>query len=245
MPRKFFKMSSAAVPSEAFSAMLFLITRYLPPAARMTLRNSKSCATPNLSQPAPNTPPHPPRPSRRSARSFILSSFFFISTPARELERRLGAEYRHIQRYARPHGRAKGSALDVLAFGRGRLGFNHGADEAGSVFDQLFRRKADLADRGMDDSGFVHAELDFAGLDFLDRFRHVLGDRAGFRIGHQTARAENLAEFADRAHHVGRGDHGVEIRPAFGLDLVDHVVAAHEIGAGFFGFLLLVAAGDH
>src|ERR1039458_8019414 len=51
----------------------------------------------------------------------------------------------------------------------------------------------------------------------------VLGDRAGLRIGHQPARAEDLAEFADRAHHVGRGDHGVVIRPAFGLDLVDHV----------------------
>src|ERR1019366_3941274 len=52
-------------------------------------------------------------------------------------------------------------------------------------------------------------------------------------------------EFADGAHHVGRGDYGVEIRPPFGLDFGDHVFAAHVIRARFLGLAQFIAAGDH
>ena len=68
-------------------------------------------------------------------------------------------------------------------------------------------------------------------------------DRAGLRVGHQAARAEHLAELADRAHHVGRRDDGVEVHPA-ALDLVDQLLAADEVGAGLLRFLLLVGAGN-
>jgi hypothetical protein len=53
-----------------------------------------------------------------------------------------------------------------------------------------------------------------------------------FGFGIRPARAEHLAELADRAHHVGRGDDGVEVHEA-ALDLLDHLLAADDVGAGF------------
>ena len=93
-------------------------------------------------------------------------------------------------------------------------------------------------------AGLVDAELHLAGLDLLDRLGDVERDGAGLRVRHQAAGAEDLSELTDRAHHVRRGDDGVEVGPAT-LDLLDHLVAADEVGAGFLRFLLLVALGDH
>ena len=95
----------------------------------------------------------------------------------------------------------------------------------------------------VDDPALVDAELDLAGLDLLDRLGDVDGDGAGLRVGHEAARPEHLAELAHDAHHVGSGDHGVEVRPP-ALDLVDEVVAADGVGAGVLGFFLLVGSGD-
>ena len=50
---------------------------------------------------------------------------------------------------------------------------------------------------------------------------------------------------ANRLHHVGRRDQRVEVGPVFLLDLLDHFFAADEIRARRFGFLHLVAGGDH
>ena len=102
----------------------------------------------------------------------------------------------------------------------------------------------DLADRGVDDRRLVDAELDLAGLDLLHRLADVERHRARLRVRHEAARAEHLPEPSDRLHHVGRGDHGVEVEPAL-LDLRDHVVAAHEVGAGVLRLLELLARGDH
>ena len=101
----------------------------------------------------------------------------------------------------------------------------------------------DLADRGVHDTGLVDAELDLAGLDFLDRPGDVDRDRSGLRVRHQAARAEHLTELADGAHHVRRRDDRVEVGPA-ALDLVDQLLAADEVGAGLLRFFLLVAAGN-
>ena len=78
----------------------------------------------------------------------------------------------------------------------------------------------------------------------LTALRDLERDGAGLRVRHQAARAEHLAETADRAHHVGRRDDGVEIHPA-AVDLLDDFFAGHVIGAGVLRFLLLLAAGDH
>ena len=50
---------------------------------------------------------------------------------------------------------------------------------------------------------------------------------------------------ADRPHHIRGSDHRIEIRPALRLDLVHHVLAAHEIRPGFGRLALFIAAGDH
>ena len=97
----------------------------------------------------------------------------------------------------------------------------------------------------VNNAGLVHAELHFTGLDLFHRLDHVHRDGAGLGVRHEAARPENLTQLTHRAHHVRGSDHGVEIGPAFRLDLVDHVVAAHKIGPGFGGLALFIAASDH
>ena len=144
-----------------------------------------------------------------------------------------------------PMRRAQRRALYIFAFRRRRLRLQHRRDQARGILHQLGRGETGLADRSVNDSGLIDTKFHFTGLHFLNGFRHVGGHGSGFGIRHQTARSEDLAEFTHRAHHVRRGDHGVEIGPALRLNLVDHVFAAHEIGAGFGGFALLVAARDN
>ena len=62
-------------------------------------------------------------------------------------------------------------------------------------------------------------------------FVDVERDRADLGVRHEAARTEDTAELTDRAHHVGRRDHAVEVHEAF-LDLGHELVAAGEIGAG-------------
>jgi hypothetical protein len=67
---------------------------------------------------------------------------------------------------------------------------------------------------------------------------------AGLRVRHETTGAEHATETADLAHHVGGGDHGVEVEPAAG-DLLDQLVATDDVGAGLTGGLRLVGVGEH
>ena len=60
---------------------------------------------------------------------------------------------------------------------------------------------------------------------------HVEGDRPGLRVRHLAARAEDAAELADDAHHVGRRDRDVEVVEAL-LDLRGEVGGADDVGAG-------------
>ena len=81
-------------------------------------------------------------------------------------------------------------------------------------------------------------------LDLADGAVEVERDRAGLGVGHQAAPAEDAAEPADLAHHVGRRERDVELQPA-GLDLLDEVLAADLVGAGAERLLALVALGEH
>src|SRR6266699_2047075 len=108
------------------------------------------------------------------------------------------------------------------------LGLHHGLDHRVGVLRQLCALKLDFADGTMDNAGLVHTKFHFAGLDFLDGFGNIKSNRAGFRVGHQPARPQHLAELTGRAHHVWRSDHGIVIRPAF-HDLLDDVIAADKI----------------
>ena len=71
----------------------------------------------------------------------------------------------------------------------------------------------------------------------------VAHDRAGARVRHQPAAAEDAAEAADLAHLVGHRDGGVELEPA-ALDLLHQIVDAGIVGAGLPRDPLGLARGE-
>ena len=95
----------------------------------------------------------------------------------------------------------------------------------------------------MRDAVTVGAVLHAAALELLDGLRHVVGDGAELRVGHETAGAEDLAETADLAHLIGRGHSGVEVELA-GLNLLHELVGAHDVGTGLLGGLGSGALGE-
>src|SRR5690242_17517766 len=73
---------------------------------------------------------------------------------------------------------------------------------------------------------------------------HVHRDRAGLRVRHLPARAEDAPELADDAHLVGRRDGDVEVVEAF-LDAGRQVVRADDVRAGLLSLTGLVAVGEN
>ena len=102
----------------------------------------------------------------------------------------------------------------------------------------------DLADAGVDDARLLDAVLDLAGLGLAHGVADVERDGADLGVRHEAARTEDATELTDRAHHVGRRDHAIEVHEAF-VDLRDQVVAAGEVGAGLAGLALFLALGEH
>ena len=78
----------------------------------------------------------------------------------------------------------------------------------------------------------------------LHSLAHLERDGAGLGVGHEAAGAEDPAQLADHAHHVGSGDGGVEVEHA-ALDQSGQVFGAHDVGAGCFGLGGLLALGEH
>ena len=103
--------------------------------------------------------------------------------------------------------------------------------------------KFSLPTGGGDVAPLVVAELDLARLELADRRGDVGrdGPRAGRR--HQPARAEQPAERADDAHHVGRGQGDVEVQEP-PLDPGGQVVAPDDVGAGGRRLLGVLALGE-
>src|SRR5690606_24481064 len=110
--------------------------------------------------------------------------------------------------------------LDVVSFGGSRLGADYTVDECAGVFLKLVRIEGGLADSAGDVAVFVELEVDTTGFHFLDGFRDVVGDGAGFRVRHEAARTEDTGDLADFGHRVRSGDGGIEIRETF-LDFLD------------------------
>src|SRR5205085_6336140 len=81
-------------------------------------------------------------------------------------------------------------------------------------------------------------------LRLADRLCDVDRHRAGLRVRHQPARAEDAAELADVAHLVRRGDRDVEVGEAF-LDSLREVGRADDVCAGVLRLLRLLALGEH
>jgi len=96
----------------------------------------------------------------------------------------------------------------------------------------------------MNDPGLVHPELDLAGPDLVHGLGHVERHGACLGVGHETARAEHLAQTSHQLHHVGSRHHGLEIEPTL-LDALDDLVAADLVGTSLLRLALLLARGDH
>src|SRR5206468_11942232 len=103
--------------------------------------------------------------------------------------------------------------------------------------------EARLADRYVDVGPAVGAVLELAGLRLLNGLHNVHRDRAGLRVRHLAAGAEDAAELADDAHLVGSGDRDVEVVEAL-LDLLAEVGGADDVSAGLLGLACLLALGE-
>src|SRR5579871_4383120 len=110
----------------------------------MVFRSSKSCWTVSFSKPVTKMFCAFSKSFLSASRSFCLSDFFFMLDSPLQLLRVVRG---HVQMNARPHGGADGDALDVLAFGRGRLGFDDRLNQATGVLDQLGRVEIDFSYR--------------------------------------------------------------------------------------------------
>src|SRR5579875_402832 len=178
-PRRSRSTPSAGVPRAARSAMVFLMTRYLPPAARICLRSSKSWATVRWSKLARRIPlaaaSSPCSHSTRACFSALVSGMATISG----LSFGGGLDLRGVERHARAHGGGQGHRAQVLALGGGRLGAQHAGEQGAGILAQLVGGKRDLADRGVDQPLFVGAKLHLAGLDLRHRLGDLEGDGAG------------------------------------------------------------------
>ena len=88
----------------------------------------------------------------------------------------------------------------------------------------------------MDVRGLVDAELDTTKAGLINHARQVFGGQNGARLGagHEAAGTQHAAQFADHAHHVGRGKDDVKVGPAL-LNARGQVLGAHVVGACFGG----------
>src|SRR6185437_13363831 len=154
------------------------------------------------------------------------------------------ADAARVDLHARAHRRRDRDRAQIAALRSRRLRSQDLVEHRAVVLDQRALVERLLADRNVDDPRAIGAVLDLAGLDVGHRLRDVEGDRPGLRARHLALRAEDPAEAADGAHHVGRGDRDVEVGEAL-LHLGGQVVAADEVRAGVLGLLGLLTLREH
>src|SRR5215216_805873 len=152
--------------------------------------------------------------------------------------------YRGVNLYRRSHRRGEGNGLEVPALDRSRTGALQLLAQGEEVLDQAVGVEGPLADHAVDDAVTVHAVLDLAPFDLLDGPAHVHSDRTALGVGHQAARAEDLAEPAHDAHLVRRGDRHVEVHEPLVPDAGRQVVGAHNVRTGLFSLPGLLADGE-
>ena len=94
----------------------------------------------------------------------------------------------------------------------------------------------------MNNAVLLCLELGLSCLDLLDCLGDLKSNGTQLGVGHHPTGTEDLAQFAHGSHHIGSRDHPVELEPS-ALDLLCQVVAAHFVGTGVPGLLLLLALG--
>src|ERR1700730_6527277 len=174
-----------------------------------TMSGSSRCASSRPCLPSPAVPmtsmsSSNPSSLRRLSRVLAMSSTMRsrIKSIATSTHRQ-SCCLRRVDRYTGPHCGGDRHRLHVGPLCAGGLGSNDGIHQGGEIVAQFVVVERRFANRGVDDARPVVAELDAAALDVLDRLGDVEGDGAGFGVGHQPARTENLAQPPDHAHHLG------------------------------------------
>src|SRR5262245_8706201 len=119
------------------------------------------------------------------------------------------ARYFHLDPWA--HSGRNRHTVDVMALSPRRLRFLHSIRKGLDVLDQFVLRERGLADTGLHDARFLHAELDGTALGAFHRVGDVHPDRADLGVRHDAARAEYLTESADQGHQVGGGNAAIEV----------------------------------
>jgi len=128
--------------------------------------------------------------------------------------------------------------LQIHTLGSSRLGLVQRIHQSQQVLAQGFRRERGTTDGALHDTVLVGAVLHLTGLGILHCTGHIGGYRADFRIGHQTARAEDLTQLADQTHRIRAGDQHVEIQITT-LDGFSQIVEANNVRTGSLGFFSL------
>src|SRR5579871_6605031 len=160
--------------------------------------------------------------------------FQFLDEPARLLR---------IEPNAGAHRARERDLPDVAALCGGRLRPDDLVQHRRVVLDERARLEALLADGDVDVRAAVGAVLELAGLRLGDSLGDVHRHRAGLRVRHETARAEDAAEAADVPHLVRRGDRDVEVGETF-LDPLREIGGTDDVGAGLLRLARLVALGE-
>src|ERR1700686_884285 len=200
-----------------------------------TMSGSSRCASSSPCLPSPAVPmtsmsSSNPSSLRRLSRVLAMSSTMRsrIKSIATSAHGQACCLHR-VDVYAGPHGRGDRHRLHVRSFRAGRFGSKDGIHQGGEIVAQFVVVERSFTDCGVDDARSVIAELDASALDVLDRLGDVEGHRAGFRVGHQPARSENLAQPPDHAHHLGSRERDVEV-DLTALHLLHQVLAADHVG---------------
>ena len=155
------------------------------------------------------------------------------------------AEPGAVELDAGAHGAGKHEGLDVGALCSSGLGLDDGVHKGVEVLNKLILAEACLADGAVADVGLINTILDLTGFDIGNGLSHVHGNGAALGVRHQALGAEHTTDAADNAHHIGGGYADVETEPVLGLDLLDQILIAYEIGAGFLSLTGLIALGKN
>src|SRR5690606_33637094 len=149
-----------------------------------------------------------------------------------------------IDNQTRPHGGAQSHALDVDTFGGGRLQTLEVRQQRLDVLLELTGFKADLANGAVDDAVLVGTETYLTSLGILHGGCNVRSYGTDFRVRHQAARTEDLAQLTDNAHCIRGSDDYVIVQVA-ALHFGSQLVHTNAISTGSQGCFSARTLGEH
>ena len=132
----------------------------------------------------------------------------------------------------------------IHTLGRGRFQLDQISEQSLEVALQGIRFEIHLANRAVNNACLVGAVTHLAGLRIFHCCFDVCRYRAHFRVGHQAARTQQLAQLTDDAHRVRRGDHDVKGHVST-LDLIVQIIHAYYISACGFSLFCVFTLGKY